>query len=134
MFGVIRSKKDDIYALERDIRTTFDENIIQFFKEKGFNFEKQKVTNYGFPETTTNYVLENKGQPNFAHLFSGRKNDEYSYRAPSFKILSWSMNVKFEWWKSGNQSMTSAYWHPDEMSLEEFYEKKLKRTFKLIKK
>jgi len=51
---------------------------------------------------------------------------------PKFKIVPWEFAVKFEWWKTGNQNPSTAIWHPEEMSLETFYNKKLKRTFKLL--
>jgi hypothetical protein len=51
---------------------------------------------------------------------------------PKFKIVPGDFVIKFEWWKIQNENPTTAYWHPEEMTLETFYNKHLKRAFKLI--
>jgi len=119
MFSIIKAKRRDISEIEKIIKIDFEKNVVFFFKDKGYEF--QLVDNVYDP--INRYRLD-KQSDNFK-----RGNDYY---LPKFKIVPWEFVVKFEWWKTGNQNPTKVYWHPEEMTLETFYNKNLKRAFKLI--
>jgi hypothetical protein len=134
LFARIKSMKDEIAVIEKDVRIDFEINVLNFFYDKGFEFEKLKRETYGFPEPFIDYELKNNIQPAFAHDFGVPfKEKKYTYYPPCFRINAGVFTVKFKWWKETNTNWTDVYWHPDQITLEEFYEKKLKRTFKLIK-
>lgn len=131
-FAYIKSMKDEISVIEKDIRINFEKNILNFFKDKGYLFER--ISDKTSP--VHYYTTTKKESEHFCQI-NDRAGDnstyEKEYFLPFFRVLSWDFNVRFSWWKSTNQHETQVYWHPDEMSLEEFYEKKLKKVFKLIK-
>ena len=148
LFSIIKAKKRDIAEIEKIIRIDFEKNVIFFFKDKGYDF--QLVDNKYDP--INRYCL-NRTCESFKHIkyvnsaghtipeslvsspeYGFKQNDTVvvSYHLPKFKIVPWEFAVKFEWWKTGNQNPSTAIWHPEEMSLETFYNKKLKRTFKLL--
>jgi hypothetical protein len=131
-FGYIKSMQNEIAVIEKDVRINFEENVLNFFKDKGFEFEKVKVNTYGFPEPTKDYQLKNDIRPAFAHEFGVNKEGKYSYYPPTFRINAWDFIIRFDWWKSGNRYETKVYWHPDQITLEDFYNKKLKKVFKLL--
>jgi len=119
MFSIIKAKRHDISEIEKIIKIDFEKNVVFFFKDKGYEF--QLVDNKYDP---INRYRLNKQSDNFK-----RGNDYY---LPKFKIVPGEFVIKFEWWKTGNQNPTKVYWHPEEMTLETFYNKNLKRAFKLI--
>jgi len=119
MFSIIKAKRRDISEIEKIIKIDFEKNVVFFFKDKGYEF--QLVDNKYDP---INRYRLNKQSDNFK-----RGNDYY---LPKFKIVPGEFVIKFEWWKTGNQNPTKVYWHPEEMTLETFYNKNLKRAFKLI--
>jgi hypothetical protein len=103
---------------------------VKFFKDKGFEFEKidnkyDPISRYRLPE-------DKESSPNFykmgTHVMSGK---DYTF-VPQFDIVPWEFNIRFEWWKANNQNRTRVYWRPEEMSLEEFYNRKLKKVFVLL--
>ena len=128
-FSYIKSMKDEIAIIKIDVQINFEKNVLNFFKNKGFQFEKCEAETYGYPPTFQDYELKNKVRPAFAHDFG---NNIYTYYPPTFRINGWNFVVRFDSWKDTNTNWTKVYWHPDEITLEEFYEKKLKKTFKLL--
>jgi len=136
MFADIKKKKDDIEEIEQLIRIDFEKNVIKFFKQKGFSFEAvdnkyDPINRYRLPNSkhennnfkdisTINYYIIPEIEGNIINF------------VPQFNIVPWEFTIKFVWWKSNNGSATKVYWHPEEISLEEFYNKKLKKVFNLI--
>ena len=131
LFSVIKSKKDDITELEKIIKVDFNQNVINFFKEKGFEFiaidnKYDPINRYRLNGTSYH---NNK---NFRVMGAVKATGEDYTSVPKFDIVPWEFTIKFVWWKSTNQNPTNLRWHPEEISLEDFYNKKLKKVFNLI--
>ena len=130
-FACIKSKRNEIEKLEQMIRKDFEKNIIDFFKEKGYVFtaidNKYDPINRYLPEG--NPYHNNK---NFKVMGVVRDTGEEYTSVPKFDINPWEFIIKFVWWKASNGSPTKVYWHPEVESLEDFYNKRLKKIFKLI--
>lgn len=125
LFSCIKAKRDDIKRIEDKIRVDFEKNVVQFFKDKGFEFEK--VDNKY--DTISRYRLPKKEYPNFLLNW---ESTPASYFPPQFDIVPWQFTIKFCWAKAKNLNQTEMRWHPEEMSLEEFYNRKLKKVFVLL--
>jgi len=142
LFAIIVAKKNSITDVEKIIRIDFEKNVVFFLKDKGFDFEFIKndydvIHRYTITKQSKNFRqtwFENKAGhtiPDEQAKWEETVQKE-SYEPPRFKINPWNFEVKFEWWKSDNQNPTAHVWHPEQMTLEQFYNKHLKRTFKLI--
>lgn len=129
-FALIKSKRNDIEVIEEELRKDFEKIVITFFKEKGINF---KLVNNKYDPINRYYI--DKESENFTYSeYTLHGSDEIirKYYTPKFTIVPWEFIIKFEWHKAKNQNPTKVYWHPEEMSLEDFYIKKLKKVFDLI--
>lgn len=128
-FSEIKNKRDKIKAIENLIRPDFEKNVINFFKEKGFDF-KAFDNKY---DPINRYRLEGRlYSTNFILIGTEVSSGKNVTFVPQFNIVPWDFTIRFEWHKAKNQSRTQVYWHPEEMSLEDFYNKKLKKVFNLI--
>ncbi len=130
-FAVIKSKRNDIEVIEEEIHKDFEKNIISFFKSKGINF---KLMNNKYDPVNRYYI--DKKSDNFMSSEYSRTSAlneiERYYYTPKFVIIPYDFVIKFEWHKANNQNPTKVYWHPEEMSLETFYNKKLKKVLDLL--
>ena len=129
-FAVIKSKRNDIEVFEGEIRPHFEKIVINFFKEKGFDF---KAFDNKYDPINRYRLPGRESSPNFKKVgYMSNELKKVVTFVPQFNIVPWEFTIKFEWQKATNQNVTKVYWHPEEMSLEEFYNKKLKKVFNLI--
>lgn len=135
-FRVIERLKNEINNLEESIKPHFANSVVEFFKDKGFSFNKSMdCSTFGFGNSNSVYSYynyDNQNQPLFkkSHVSLDGVNQ---HMCPYFRIKPFEFSVKFQWWKKDNLGPTTKIWYPDKMSLEDFYEKHLKNTFILIK-
>jgi hypothetical protein len=127
-FSIIKHKREQIEKIEEEIRGQFEKTVINFFKQEGFNF---KVIDNKY-DPINRYRLTKQTSENFRLVGSDVSSGKNVNFVPQFNIVPWEFIIKFEWWKSKNGAPTKVYWHPEEMSLQEFYNKKLKKVFALI--
>lgn len=132
LFRVIKEKKEEAEKLEKQIQPVFENLVIEFFKEKGFMFETRDPYYEEYDPPRKYFYLPEKKYPNFVMMPWGGKSTKKMYLPPVMITDRIRMSVRFEWQKTGNVSQTKVYWHADKESLEDFYKRKLEKTFNLI--
>lgn len=132
-FKELAIKRSKINEMEKYIHTVFADEILKFFIEKGIEFEELKS---GYTENVRRFQPVKKDSEKFG--FQG-----YSHGDPELKTFSKcyfpvyyikrnTLLVYFNWWKLPNLNMTVVWWNPEKETLEEFYERKLKKVLILL--
>lgn len=136
-FKELAIKRGELIEMEKYIHTVFADEIFKFFVDKGFPFEEYQ----SFYSPDVRYFRTVKRE---SELF-GHK----SYQAapayvtpvlktytkmnfPTFEVKRNTLKVYFHWQKVVNRNYTEVWWNPEKETLEEFYERKLKKVFKLL--
>jgi hypothetical protein len=116
---IINQLQNEVNISEKEIKTTFYSDVYEFFISKGYEFEEKVKNDYS----------------GFHRFKEPRQKDEKSTfnssGKPRYKIGKTGLIVRFEWHLEKNSNWTSVYWYPEKQTLEEFYNKRLKKTLVL---
>jgi hypothetical protein len=136
-FKEIATKRTEIEEMEKYIHTVFADEILKFFTEKGIQF-KEVTSGYG--EYMRCFTTVKRDSEVFGHK---------SYQAapanvtpvlktftkcnfPTYYVKQNSLIVYFSWQKVKNLKYTELWWNPEKETLEEFYNRKLKKVLILL--
>ena len=109
--GIIEQLQKEVNKIEIEIRETFADDVRKFFLSKGYEIEDSRY-----------------GEKKFINLRYLDENSTFD-REPIYKIAGQNkLIVRFEWRRKKNISMSQIYWYPEKQTLEEFYNRRLKKT------
>lgn len=117
--AIIKQLQNEVDEVEKELRKTFSSDVKSFFLLKGFEFKhaEDKYRNLDYEN-----IFINLRQIDEKSTF--RKNYEPSYYIAGKNNLI----VRFEWYLNKNSSSSQIYWYPEKQSLEDFYNRRLKKT------
>ena len=116
-FNLVNTYQDGIKVCEKRAADMIDQYMLDFFDDRGIKFEL--FDNKW--DTINRYHLQDLPYPKFK-----------PNHAPAYHINPFSLIVTFRWWKEKNNKETKILWDPREETLEDLYDQKLKKVFKLI--
>lgn len=113
--AIIKQLQSEVDAHETEIKKTFADDVKLFFISKGYEFETSKNNHY---------------EQRFLDL--RQINDKNTFRRgrePKYYIAGKNnLIVRFEWSLSKNSGGSQIYWYPEKQTLEDFYNRRLKKT------
>lgn len=115
---IIRQLTKEINDIENKIRPTFMSDVVDFFVNKGYKVELKG--RYG-----SVYRFTDVRQVNDNNTFDDRYSPEF--------MLSGRNNlvIKFTWKLKKNWNSSKVYWYPEKQTLDDFYNRRLKKTILL---
>ena len=116
-FNLVNTYQDGIKVCEKRAAEMIDQYMLDFFDDRGIKFEL--FDNKW--DTINRYHLQDLPYPKFK-----------PNHAPAYHINPFSLIITFRWWKKKNNKETKILWDPREETLEDLYDQKLKKVFKLI--
>lgn len=111
--AIIKKLQSEVNAYEKENLLTFEDDVKNFFLVKGYEFD-----------TADRY--KNK----FINLREvDDKNTFKPYSKPYYYITGKNkLIIRFEWSLKKNSNVSKIYWYPEKRTLEDFYEKRLKKV------
>jgi len=117
--AIINQLQAEVDEHENELRKTFASDVKQFFLSKGFEF-KQIEDKYRNPDYENIFI--NLRQIDDKSTFK-------SYSEPKYYIAGKNnLIVRFEWSLKKNSGSSQIYWYPEKQTLDDFYERRLKKT------
>lgn len=115
---IIRQLTKEVNDAENMIRPTFMADVVDFFISKGYKLEARNKYN-------NSYKFADVRQVNESNIFDDRYSPEF--------MLSGRNNlvIKFTWKLKKNWNESKVYWYPEKQTLEDFYNRRLKKTILL---
>lgn len=125
--STIKQLQKEINETEEILRKTFLTDVENFFIQKGYDIQDIQKTNFHYLKGTK--IFKNLRQIDENNTF------KQSYEPCYIPAGKNKLIIKFEWWLQKNNNITSIYWYPEKQTLEDFYQRRLKKYLKLpIKK
>jgi len=118
--AIIKQLQGENAEQEKEIRKTFNEDVKKFFLSKGYEFE----------EVSSSY----RGEKNkFKDLRQLNENNTFKETfEPCYYIAGKNkLTIRFEWSLVKNFNRTQTYWYPEKQTLEDFYNRRLKKVLVL---
>lgn len=115
---IIKKLTKEINDAENMIRPTFMADVIDFFISKGYKLESKSRYN-------NNYKFADVRQISEATTFDERYTPEFMVSGSNGLV------IKFTWKLKKNYNESKVYWYPEKQTLEDFYNRRLKKTILL---
>lgn len=111
----IKKLEEEINEIETKLRKTFADDVLNFFISKGYTVNKGRYEPLRFH-------FDNLRQIDEKNTFEQYSTPEY-YIAGKNKLV-----VRFEWHLKKNISLSQIYWYPAKQTLDDFYNRRLKKV------
>jgi len=132
-FKELAVKKQEVKDIELQIRNTFADEIQKFFADKGYPFEEYQSS---YSPMVRYYRPVKRDSDKFGFMGYDHGNPELKTFArcyfPTYTIKHNTLTVVFNWWKLPNVNITDIWWNPEKETLEELYNRTLKKILKLL--
>lgn len=113
--SIITQLQNEIYDVENELIKTFAEEVKNFFLSKDYELVSNQKNSY-------NMIFLNLRQVD-------EKNTFYNGSEPRYYIAgNNSLIVRFEWHLIKNSGRSQIYWYPEKQTLDDFYNRRLKKV------
>ena len=118
--AIIKQLQAEVDENENELRKTFASDVKQFFLSKGFEF-KHIEDKYRNPDYENVFI--NLRQIDDKSTFTSYRGEPKYYIAGKNNLI-----VRFEWSLKKNSGNSQIYWYPEKQTLDDFFERRLKKT------
>jgi hypothetical protein len=109
---IIKQLQSEVDAYEKENKLTFKDDVRKFFLDKGYEFNS-----------------DDRYKNEFINLRQVDDKSTFRRTLPCYYIAGKNdLIIRFEWWLLKNGNRSTVYWYPEKKTLENFYEKSLKKV------